>query len=277
MQRMRFRARHLSLGAVVAGLGVVVWPAAASAAGVTVSPAQGLDPAGQIVVVRGSGFRPGIALFVMECRASSAEDHTCNSVGLQKVTTDATGAFATRLSVVGRFGATDCLQVPCGIKTSAVSGHADDRSQDTSAPLSFRAAPAPTAPPATTPPATAPPATAPPATAPPTSAPVASPSTTAATATSTTTTPRTTTTEATASTTEATTSTTQADGDGSEGAPNEEASASAVGSPDGGDDGSGSGGGAPTGALVAGGVVVAAAAAGGVALRRRGAPEPNPT
>jgi hypothetical protein len=240
--------------------GVASWSAPASAAGVSVSPAQGLDPAGQIVVVRGSGFRPGTALFVMECRASSAEDHTCNSVGLQKVTTDGSGSFATRLSVVGRFGATDCLQVPCGVKTSAVSGHSGDRSQDTSAAISFRANPVEppaTAPPATAPPAAAPPAAAPPGTAapadtaPPTSTTIAPTSTTGPEATTTTTSapPRSTTTTSSPDTT------------------GDEVAAAAVAS---GDEGPGGGGdrGAPVGALVAGGALAAAVGA-GVLVRRR--------
>jgi cobalamin biosynthesis Mg chelatase CobN len=143
-----------------------------------VSPSANLDPNGAFVVVSGTGYRPNTQLFVMQCRATSGQDHTCNSVGLRKVTTNAAGAFtANAMKVVARFGATDCLQVPCGVKTSAVSDHADDRSEDRNANISFRAAPPATAPPVTVPPTAAPhaaPTTAPPVTVPPTTAPTTS-------------------------------------------------------------------------------------------------------
>lgn len=180
----------VAVAAVVGGAtaGATAAPAAPTAApALSVSPASNLDPDGAFVVVSGSGYRPNVALFVMQCRAASAEDHTCNSVGLRKVTTNAAGAFtANAMKVVANFGATNCLQVPCAVKTSAVADHADDRSEDRSAPISFRAAaPAPPAP--TSPPATAPP-TAAPQTAPPTTAPPAAASTTTPPTTSTTTT-----------------------------------------------------------------------------------------
>jgi hypothetical protein len=260
------RARRFAASAALVAVGVASWSVPASAAGVSVSPAHDLDPAGQIVVVRGSGFRPGTALFVMECRASSAEDHTCNSVGLQKVTTDANGSFATRLSVVGRFGATDCLQVPCGVKTSAVSGHSGDRSQDTNAAISFRATPV--APPATAPPATAVPGTAAPGTAPPavTTPPAPAPTTSTTFAPSSTSVAPTTTTEATAATTtESPRSTTTSSS--SDGAGDEVATPAASGRAE--DSGGGRDGGAPVGALVVGGVLAAAAFGGGVLVRRR--------
>lgn len=111
-----------------------------------VSPAQDLDPEGVFVVVGGRGFEPDSQLFLMQCRNNSGEDHTCNSVGLQKVATDANGNFPdTRLKVTGNFGSTDCTTTPCAVKTSAVSGHADNRSLDVLTPLSFQSAAAETA------------------------------------------------------------------------------------------------------------------------------------
>lgn len=144
----------------LAGLGLVTALAAASPASaepvLVVTPAVGLDPAGAFVVVSGSGFEPDAQLFVMQCRASSGDDHTCNSVGLRKVTTDATGSFtANAMRLVGRFGATDCTVDACAVMTSAVSDHAGDRSQDRSAPVQFAAPVATTQAP---PPETAPPA-----------------------------------------------------------------------------------------------------------------------
>ena len=153
----------------VAGLGLVLALTSVLAAAtgsparaepvLVVSPAAGLDPAGAFVVVSGSGYLPNSQLFVMQCRASSGDDHTCNSVGLRKVTTDAAGSFtANAMRLVGRFGATDCAVAGCAVMTSAVSDHADDRSQDRTAAIEF-AAPVPTtqSPPPETVPATAPP------------------------------------------------------------------------------------------------------------------------
>lgn len=150
---------------LMAGLGVVLGapdPASAAEPSVSVSPASGLDPAGDFVVVTGRGFDPNSQLFVMQCRHNSNSDHTCNSVGLQKVTTDAQGSFVARgVKVIGRFGATDCATTQCAVKTSAVQGHSGDRSKDRSANISFGA---PAQPPATQPPATQPPVTQPPVT-----------------------------------------------------------------------------------------------------------------
>lgn len=272
-------ARLGALVAVAAGL-VLAGPAspASAAPGLGVSPAQGLSAAGQIVVVTGGGYKPNIQLFVMQCRAASAQDHTCNSVGLQKVTTDGAGAFSTRIKVIGNFGATDCLRTACAVKTSAVSGHADDRSQDVSAGIGFAAAPPVTQPPATQPPATQPPVTQPPATQPPVTQPpaagAAGTTTTVAGATTTTKPGATTTTADDPTTTTAAETDEAAAGDdegGDDGAAptsgDEEAAAAPVSNTRDDDGGSGSG---PIVAVV---VVLLVAAGGGTALflRQRGA------
>ncbi|MCB1029808.1 MAG: hypothetical protein KDA95_00635 [Acidimicrobiales bacterium] len=134
-------------------------PASADAT-IRVSPSSGLNPKGAFVSVTGSGFPANTQLFVMQCIASSGEDHTCNSVGLRKVTTDANGNFsANAMRVVARFGAIDCTRSACEVKTSAVSGHSGDRSLDKSARISFSA---PTVTTTAPPPTTAPPVTIPP-------------------------------------------------------------------------------------------------------------------
>lgn len=141
--------------AVVLAVPALMASPAGAQAQVSVSPGSGLDPAGTFVVVSGAGFEPNSQLFVMQCRSTSTDDHTCNSVGLRKVTTDAGGNFtANAMRVTAHFGATDCLVVQCAIKTSAVSGHAGNRSQDVMSLISF-SAPAPAPPPAPAP--TAPP------------------------------------------------------------------------------------------------------------------------
>ena len=199
--RSSFALVALALVGAVLFVGPARPAAAAGSPSVNVSPSSGLNPAGDFVVVSGSGFKPGIQLFLMQCRNNSGEDHTCNSVGLQKISTSSSGSFSgARVKVAGNFGSTDCLQIPCAVKTSAVSGHSGDRSQDVLAPLSFGAAPTP---PPTAPPVTQPPVTQAPVTAPPTTEAPATTTTTTAPATTTTTTeaPATTTTEAPATTT----------------------------------------------------------------------------
>lgn len=141
--------RALVVIGLLTGMALLTVSPAGAQARLSVSPGTGLDPAGSFVVVSGSGFEPNSQLFVMQCRSTSTDDHTCNSVGLRKVTTDGSGNFtANAMRVMANFGATDCLVVPCAIKTSAVSGHAGNRGQDVTAPISFNTpAPAPTEPP----------------------------------------------------------------------------------------------------------------------------------
>lgn len=166
-------AACIALPALVAGTA-----AAAPSPTISATPSTDLNPEGQFVTVTGTGFTPGIELFVLQCSSTSAQDHTCNSIGMQKVTTDASGSFrANPMRVTARFGATDCLQVQCAMKTSAVANHSQNRGDDLSVNISFRSAA-----PATPAPTTAPPPTAAPST---TAAPTQAP-TTAATATSTT-------------------------------------------------------------------------------------------
>lgn len=258
------------LAVAVAALVVLVPSSPASAQPtVSVSPANGLNPERDFVTVTGRGFPANVQLFVMQCRSTSGQDHTCNSVGLQKVTTDASGSFTKGgVMVTARFGATDCLTTPCAVKTSAVQGHSGDRSLDRLAMITFRAAPvappvtqAPAAPTATVAP-TAPPATAPPADVP-----------------STTATPETTTTTAASTTTEAeaTTTTTEveaADEDGAEDADATTTTAVAAGTAatELGDDGGSDDGGSSALPIVAG-LLALAAIGGGAAvyLRRRSA------
>lgn len=190
--------------------------AAAGSPQISVSPASGLNPDKDYVVVSGSGFNENAALFVMQCRNNSGDDHTCNSVGLQRATTDGRGNLPpTRLQVTAYMGSIDCTKTQCAVKTSAIAGHSGDRSQDVLFSLSFSAPAAPvTTPPPTAPPPTAPPATQPPATQPPATA---APTTEAPAITTTTEGPATTTTQAPGEA--ATTTTTEAGADGSSAAP----------------------------------------------------------
>lgn len=214
-------ARPLRAGLVVAALALVgglllavpAQPAAAAGSPqISVSPSSGLNPDKDYVVVTGSGFNENAALFVMQCRNNSGNDHTCNSVGLQRATTDAGGNLPpTRLQVTAYMGSIDCTKTQCAVKTSAIAGHSGDRSQDVLSSISF-SAPAP--------PVTAPPPTAPPATQPPVAqAPVTAPPTTEAPAVTTTTEAPAATTTTVAPSAETTTTTTEAAVDESVAAP----------------------------------------------------------
>jgi len=262
--------------ALSATFGLASSPPVGADAVLNVSPRDGLNPDGAFVSVSGTGYVPNSQLFVMQCRAASAEEHICNSVGLRKVTTDANGSFnANAMRLVARFGATDCLRSSCAVMTSAVSGHSDNRSQDRRTPISF----AQPAPPATQPPPPqtqpAPPQTQPGAVAP---APGPAPATPGPDQVAGSTTPPVDTTSSAPSTSEAAASTTEASRQ-AQGEPDDgEAVALAANGTAAGElsasDGDGDGdGGSNTALLIGVGVVLAAAAGGGafVLARRRGA------
>lgn len=255
LRRLALAVAMLSAG-VLATLTTSSLPVAADAM-LAVTPADGLDPAGAFVVVSGSGYPADTQLFVMQCKASSGDDHTCNSVGLRKVTTDASGSFtANAMRLVSRFGATDCLVDGCSVMTSAVSGHSGDRSLDRSVAISF-AAPVPDTvpPPVVTDPV------------PTTAAPTTSPTDTAVDASSsvpdsTTSAPSTTA----PSTTPSTSATSSTSDEAAESASSSDDRATTLSESD--DNGAGGGSGTVV-AVGAGAAVVVVGAAGVVALRRR--------
>ncbi|MEV8510903.1 HtaA domain-containing protein [Dactylosporangium sp. NPDC051484] len=124
---------------------------------VTVTPSQGLDPAGATITVRGSGFDPdanNAAGFYVSF-GPKVDEHWANSSVLQVTkwvnkTNEPTDA-RDRLATDGSFNTTlpisavytdrkgnqvDCIQVQCYVITFAARGSAD-RSQDTFTPITF--------------------------------------------------------------------------------------------------------------------------------------------
>ncbi len=160
MGRSRFgrqrSAASACVGAAIALAVVCLLEGPAAAGGLSVGQTGNLDPAGQTVSVSGSGFQPSIQLYVALCNPAVPSGGACDFGNFRVADVNGEGSFSTSLRVVAAFGTTDCHQVTCAIQTSKV-GDGADRSQESSVPLSFAAAPPPpTAPPPTAPP-TAPP------------------------------------------------------------------------------------------------------------------------
>ncbi|MCW2529140.1 MAG: putative rane protein [Pseudonocardiales bacterium] len=157
--RERFRHGRLRIfGAVTAAAlmttGVGLASAAPSASAVdgpaiTVTPATGLAAAGAEITVSGSGFSTaGNGIYVGIAGTATYSPTNPGVFGAVKwVHTGATpspgqdvldndGTFSTTLNVAATFGTTDCLASACAIYTLASQG-SSDRSQDTSAAVTF--------------------------------------------------------------------------------------------------------------------------------------------
>ncbi|TYB42291.1 hypothetical protein [Actinomadura chibensis] len=148
--------RGAVVAATAAGL-LVLAPAPAFAAAVRVSPASGLDPAGQTVTVRGSGFDPArnnrFGVYVVfgprgsdwatnsNAYLSATWVHPGGSGGGQ-APMSASGGFSVSLTVKAKYTdgdgrKVDCLKTPCYVITMAAHG-VPDRSQDTFTPITFK-------------------------------------------------------------------------------------------------------------------------------------------
>ncbi|MFE6305130.1 HtaA domain-containing protein [Nocardiopsis sp. NPDC057823] len=114
---------------------------------VTVTPASGLDPEGDVVTVAGTGFRPGAGVYVALTAIPQAADsypaHWYGSgVWLRGDTApDAQGSFSTPLDVVGAFskggGEYDCLETQCYVAVFNDRNDLANRDQDVWTPVSF--------------------------------------------------------------------------------------------------------------------------------------------
>ncbi|TYK44399.1 hypothetical protein [Actinomadura decatromicini] len=148
--------RCAAVAATAAGL-LVLAQAPAFAASVRVSPSSGLDPAGQTVAVRGSGFDPArnnrFGVYVVfgprgsdwatnsNAYLSATWVHPGGSGGGQ-APMSASGGFSVSLTVKAKYTdgdgrKVDCLKTPCYVITMAAHG-APDRSQDTFTPITFK-------------------------------------------------------------------------------------------------------------------------------------------
>lgn len=126
-------------------VGIVVLAAPAGAASLSGSRTAGLDPAGETIGVSGSGYVPGIQVYVALCNPAVGSGGACDMVNFRQVPVDGAGNFSTALRVVPQFGATDCTVVGCAVQTSRV-GMGADRSQEATLAVGFAAAPAPVVP-----------------------------------------------------------------------------------------------------------------------------------
>ncbi|HLV74942.1 MAG TPA: IPT/TIG domain-containing protein [Vulgatibacteraceae bacterium] len=145
---------------LVTALGLLVTaPQPAFAASVRVSPTTGLDPGGQTITVRGSGFDPRrnnkFGVYVVFGPRNADWVTNSNAYlsakwvhpggaggGSGQAPMSASGSFSVTLSVKARYTdgdgkKVDCLKTQCYVITMAAHG-VPDRSQDTFTPVSFK-------------------------------------------------------------------------------------------------------------------------------------------
>ncbi|WP_436788770.1 neocarzinostatin apoprotein domain-containing protein [Yinghuangia sp. YIM S10712] len=111
-------------------------PAHAATAAITVSKSTGLNPDGELVTVTGTGFVPGISLFVTVCDPGKPAGAACDGLNYKIAPVDAAGNFTVEVKAAAKFGNTDCLTTPCAFQTSRV-GMGKDRTQEASAAINF--------------------------------------------------------------------------------------------------------------------------------------------
>lgn len=153
-----------SLAVTVLALLVIFPGRAAAAPGITVSASSGLNPAGDTITVRGSGFDVTKGIYVAVCVDNGpgkvptpclgGADTSGGSGGSAWISSNppsygvglATpygpgGSFSVTLSVVAKdpVTGTDCTKVGCAAVTRADHTRTSDRSQDTRIRLTFAA------------------------------------------------------------------------------------------------------------------------------------------
>lgn len=164
----RRRAWQLVVALLLA-MTAALWAAgpAAAAVAITVSKTTALNPAGEKVVVKGAGFKPGIQLYLVTCNPAVPNGGACDLANFSMVTVKADGSWTTNLKVAASFGTVNCLHTACAIQTSRVGNGADTSQEALQAivftgqtvpaydgPVVVTASPTPSAsatPPATTP------------------------------------------------------------------------------------------------------------------------------
>ncbi|SPT51566.1 IPT/TIG domain-containing protein [Actinomadura madurae] len=153
-----FRGAAAAVAVAVLTLALLVPAPPAFAASVSVSPTSGVDPGGQTITVRGSGFDPdrnnGFGVYVVfgprradwttNANAYQAATwvHRGASAGAGQAPMTASGGFSVGLSVKARYTdgdgrKVDCLTTRCYVITMAAHG-VPDRGQDTVTPITFR-------------------------------------------------------------------------------------------------------------------------------------------
>jgi hypothetical protein len=124
--------------ACVLAVAAALWAAgpAFAAVSITVSKTTGLNPAGEKVVVKGVGFRPGIQLYLVTCNPAIPNGGACDLANFSLVNVKPDGSWVSTLKVAARFGTVNCLTTACAIQTSRV-GNGADTSQEALAALTF--------------------------------------------------------------------------------------------------------------------------------------------
>ncbi len=108
------------------------------------NPTTGLNPNGDTVTVSGSGFKTGgngIYVGLAEQRSANFMDFESFHpdavwVSERRQNLNSDGSFTVQLPVSAQFNSYNCLENACSIYTFAAHG-SEDRSQDTSIPVSF--------------------------------------------------------------------------------------------------------------------------------------------
>lgn len=133
----RGRASRLIIAMVLA-VSAGLWGAGAAFAtsSVTVDKVEGLSPAGQMVNVKGSGFLPGIQLYLVTCNPAVPSGGACDMANFGLIDVGADGSWTHKLKIVAKFGTVNCLNTACAVQTSRV-GEGKDRTQEAVAPVSF--------------------------------------------------------------------------------------------------------------------------------------------
>lgn len=122
-RRRTWRLAVATVLAVVAAL----WAAgpAFAAVAITVSKTTGLNPAGEKVVVKGAGFKPGIQLYLVTCNPAIPNGGACDLANFSMVTVKSDGSWTSDLKVAAKFGTVNCINTACAIQTSRVGAGAD--------------------------------------------------------------------------------------------------------------------------------------------------------
>ncbi len=104
-----------------------LWAAgpAFAAVAITVSKTTGLNPAGEKVVVKGAGFKPGIQLYLVTCNPAIPNGGACDLANFSMVTVKSDGSWSSDLKVAAKFGTVNCINTACAIQTSHVGVGAD--------------------------------------------------------------------------------------------------------------------------------------------------------
>ncbi|WP_343868724.1 neocarzinostatin apoprotein domain-containing protein [Dactylosporangium roseum] len=109
----------------VAALGLMILAALALAAGPAAAAtpklsakSSGLNAAGEMINVTGSGFAPNTGLYLALCDSAVPNGGACDLTNFKQITTNGSGGFSASMKVVAKFGTTDCATAKCVLMTN---------------------------------------------------------------------------------------------------------------------------------------------------------------